>query len=117
MQLPQAALCTVQAETSRVRGKLPYKELKGEGEVRAQADEAWMYDRSRRNSVITDVFAGQFQTTVTCSACGVESHTFEDFLDISLPLPEASHATACCSIEVKYDRSHAPSNMQLYEFP
>lgn len=31
--------------------------------------------------------SGQLQSTVTCGGCGTLSHCFEDFLDLSLPIP------------------------------
>lgn len=77
----------MQKELDRVQGPLPYKELKGKGTVSAQAEEAWDYARSRSSSVINDLFAGQLQSTVTCPACGVESHSFEDFYHLSCLCP------------------------------
>ena len=32
--------------------------------------------------------AGQLQSTITCSACRAESHCFDLFLDLSVPLPQ-----------------------------
>ena len=48
--------------------------------------------------------AGQLQSTITCSACRAESHCFDLFLDLSVPLPQPrglrrSHGHAV-SIEV-----------------
>ena len=68
--------------------KPPYKELKGEGSVSQQADEAWEYAHSRSNSVIQDIFAGQLQSTLQCPDCQAESHSFDDFMDLSLALPQ-----------------------------
>ena len=82
-------------------GKPPYKELKGEGSVSAQAEEAWSYGQSRSRSVIQDIFAGQLQSTLQCPDCGTCSHTFDDFLDISLPLPCKSSHRAVCTIQVR----------------
>ena len=89
-----------------MKGKAPYKELKGEGTVSQQADEAWEYAHSRSNSVIQDIFAGQLQSTLECPACHAQSHTFDEFMDLSLPLPQkASHSLrggSTCTIQVKH---------------
>lgn len=94
----------MQTELNRVKGKPPYKELKGEGSVKTQADEAWDYAHSRSSSVIQDVFAGQLQSTLQCPACGALSHTFDEFMDLSLPLPQESGLSVrspTCTIQVK----------------
>ena len=74
-------------ETNLVKGKHPLKELKGEGLVRAHTEEAWSYAQSRRRSVVQDIFVGQLQSILQCPDCGTCSHTFDGFLDLSLPLP------------------------------
>ena len=94
----------MQTELNRVKGKPPYKELKGEGSVSAQANEAWDYAHSRSSSVIQDVFAGQLQSTLQCPACGTLSHTFDEFMDLSLPLPQKPSfgiRTPTCTIQVR----------------
>ncbi len=87
-----------------MRGKPAYKELKGEGTVSQQADEAWEYAHSRSNSVIQDIFAGQLQSTLECPACHALSHTFDEFMDLSLPLPQKSghslRGGKTCTIQV-----------------
>ena len=83
--------------------KPPYKELKGEGSVSQQADEAWEYAHSRSSSVIQDIFAGQLQSTLQCPDCHAESHTFDEFMDLSLPLPQQGglrRRTSSCTIQV-----------------
>ena len=96
----------VQTELNRVKGKAPYKELKGEGTVSQQADEAWEYAHSRSNSIIQDIFAGQLQSTLECPACHALSHTFDEFMDLSLPLPQKasrnSRGGSTCTIQVKH---------------
>ena len=103
-RLATDSLCAAQIELNRVKGKPPYRELKGEGSVGQQADEAWEYARSRSNSVIQDVFAGQLQSTLQCPDCGALSHTFDEFMDLSLPLPQNSglslRGSHSCTIQV-----------------
>lgn len=97
----------MQAELNRVKVSPPYKELKGKGSVEAQADEAWNYVRDRSSSAIQEIFTGQSQSTLQCPACGELSHTFEEFLDLSLPIPQTSSSGSACTIQVNYACSYA----------
>ena len=89
-----SGLCVLQEEADRVEGKKPYKELKGKGPVAQQADDAWAYARSRSNSAVQDVFAGQLQSTLQCPHCHACSYSFDEFLDLSLQLPPRPAAAA-----------------------
>lgn len=97
-----------------VTGAPPYKELKGEGSVGAQAEEAWQYARSRSTSIISDVFAGQFQSTLQCPVCGASSHTFDEFLDVSLELPEQLVKGSTITLQVKYTCGHTSTMMCVH---
>ena len=44
---------------------------------------------SKDNSFITDLFLGQFRSTLQCCICGHESITFEPFWLISVPIPSS----------------------------
>lgn len=48
-----------------------------------------LYKR-RDDSVITDLFLGQFRSTLKCTVCSNESVTFEPFWVISLPIPPSA---------------------------
>lgn len=84
-----------------MNGKLPYKELKGEGSAKAQADEAWEYVCSRSSSVIKDIFTGQSQSTLQCPHCAATSYKFEEFVHLSLPLPQKPNLKSVCTMQVK----------------
>ena len=53
-----------------------------------KATASWNICKSLNDSVISDIFAGQLQSTVKCHGCKHESVTFEIFMDLSLPLPK-----------------------------
>jgi len=55
-----------------------------------KAAEAWNCSLRSDSSIIVDIFAGQLQSTLTCTYCGNCSVTFEKFWDISLSIPEIS---------------------------
>mmetsp|Transcript_27882 Transcript_27882/g.60990 ORF Transcript_27882/g.60990 Transcript_27882/m.60990 type:complete len:487 (-) Transcript_27882:9-1469(-) len=51
------------------------------------ADQAWQYHKARNDSVIVDLFQGQYKSTLVCPACSCKSVTFDPFMYLSLPLP------------------------------
>lgn len=71
-----------------MRSKPLYKELNSHGTVAQQAAEAAQYARSWHDSLVDDLFGGQLQSTITCSACSHASHCFDPFLDLSVPIPK-----------------------------
>ena len=81
-----------------------FRELKGEGSVEAQADEAWAQELSRSSSLVEDVFGGQLQDTLLCPDCGYERQRFEKFQELSLQLPKKI-GQAACTLQVKHDCS------------
>lgn len=64
---------------------LPEIDLKDE-EVAAR--EAWNRHLYRNESVITDLFHGQYKSTVSCSKCDRVSVTFDPMMTMLLPIPE-----------------------------
>ena len=75
-------------DLNRIRKK-PYVELK-DSSGRADEDvatEAWDAHRRRNDSVIVDMFQGQFKSRLVCPTCSKVSVTFDPFMFLSLPLP------------------------------
>lgn len=71
------------------KGKKPYIDMdepEGLTEEEAAAD-AWNRHLYRNESIITDLFHGQFKSTVTCSKCPRVSVTFDPMMTMSLPIP------------------------------
>ena len=62
------------------------------GHVR-QAQQAWCAARARQSSLVSDLFEGQLQSSLTCGSCRATCHNFEAFQDLSLPLPEEDGLT------------------------
>ena len=52
-----------------------------------QAVEAWQQEQQVHCTPLDALLGGLLQSTVCCSVCGRSSHSFEYFLDLSLPLP------------------------------
>ncbi|KAI7902187.1 uncharacterized protein BX663DRAFT_455790 [Cokeromyces recurvatus] len=69
--------------------KKPYIELPDfDGMEDAEiAKQSWDYHRARNDSIIVDLFQGQFKSRLVCSECSNVSVTFDPFMYLSLPLP------------------------------
>jgi ubiquitin carboxyl-terminal hydrolase 4/11/15 len=71
------------------KGKKPYidmDEKEGLSEEEA-ANDAWNRHLYRNESIITDLFHGQFKSTVSCSKCPKISITFDPMMTMSIPIP------------------------------
>jgi len=49
--------------------------------------EAWNKHLLRNDSIIVDLFHGQYKSTLVCSICNRVSVTFDPFMTLSLPIP------------------------------
>ena len=71
------------------KGKKPYVETEEVGDLPEEeaAQEAWNKHLLRNESIIHDLFHGQFKSTVSCNKCDRISVTFDPMMTISLPIP------------------------------
>lgn len=69
--------------------KKPYIELPDFDGMKDEeiATRSWDYHRARNDSVIVDLFQGQFKSRLICNECKNVSVTFDPFMYLSLPLP------------------------------
>ncbi|MCQ2820418.1 MAG: hypothetical protein MJ252_24395 [archaeon] len=82
-------LDTMNEDLNKVTKK-PYEEIseRKEGESDIEASKRWWDLHLRRNdSIITDLFSGQFKSTIRCPECNWVSVTFDPFNSISVPVP------------------------------
>ena len=83
------ALDELSADLNRITTKSKYKELKFTNESqKEQSDEWWSYFKSIEDSYITDLFQGQLMNMTECHSWGHQSLAFDNFMDLSLPLPK-----------------------------
>lgn len=83
------ALDGLSADLNRITTKAKYKELNFKTETEEeQSDEWWKYFKSIEDSYITDLFQGQLMNKTECHSCGHKSLAFDNFMDLSLPLPK-----------------------------
>ena len=69
--------------------KKEYIEMKEKGENENDVDCAkrfWESNLKRNDSIITDLFYGQYKSTITCPQCGWVNITFDPFDTVTLPL-------------------------------
>ncbi|CAL1715008.1 unnamed protein product [Somion occarium] len=59
----------------------------GDKEMVALAKESWDGYMKRNDSVIVDLFQGQYKSTLVCPECQKVSITFDPFMYLTLPLP------------------------------
>ncbi|KAI9679602.1 MAG: CSN-associated deubiquitinating enzyme Ubp12 [Trizodia sp. TS-e1964] len=84
----------LQEDLNRIKQK-PYMEkpdstddmVNDPNALRALADKCWQIYKARNDSVITDLFAGSYQSTVVCPVCDKVSITFDPFNNLTLQLP------------------------------
>ena len=55
--------------------------------------EAWNKHIYRNESIIVDLFHGQFKSTLNCSICKRISITFDPFMMVSVPIPSTKYLT------------------------
>lgn len=71
------------------KGKKPFVEdTECDGKSQEEvAEEAWNKHLLRNESIITDLFHGQFKSTVCCQKCDRVSTTFDPMMTMLLPIP------------------------------
>ncbi|KAI9252990.1 hypothetical protein BDA99DRAFT_520573 [Phascolomyces articulosus] len=92
--------------------KKPYKELPDYDDMPDQeiAEHSWSYHRARNDSIIVDLFQGQFKSRLECNECHKVSVTFDPFMYLSLPVP-GQKETKTKVVYVPYDPSQRPQQI------
>ncbi|XP_046856973.1 ubiquitin carboxyl-terminal hydrolase 8-like isoform X2 [Xenia sp. Carnegie-2017] len=75
-------------DTNRVLKKAYIEEKSNDGLPDSMAARlAWENHKKRNQSLIVELFQGQFKSTLTCSVCNTQSVTFDAFMSLTLPIP------------------------------
>ncbi|KAI7877569.1 peptidase C19, ubiquitin carboxyl-terminal hydrolase 2 [Lichtheimia hyalospora FSU 10163] len=100
-------------DLNRILSK-PYRELPDFDNMSDEeiAHESWSYHKARNDSIIVDLFQGQFKSRLTCNTCGKVSTTFDPFMYLSLPLP-IQKKKFIKFIYVPYSPSMRPQQLSL----
>lgn len=77
-------------DLNRVKQKAPFEDAEclDDGKLEECAKESWKNYLTRNQSVIVDLLQGQSKSTLKCLKCGAQSHKFEPFMYLSLPIPD-----------------------------
>ncbi len=84
----------LQEDLNRIKDK-PYTQkpdstdemVENPAALRAFADRCWDLYKARNDSIITDLFAGMYKSTVVCPVCDKVSIIFDPFNNLTLQLP------------------------------
>ena len=81
-----------------------------------ESDKAWENYLQRNNSIITDLFGGQLQSSIECLTCHHRSLCFDPFLDLSVPI--VSSVSGAGSIKERLSRESSKCTLSacLEEF-
>ena len=85
-----ALLDNLHEDLNRITNK-KYMELQEQqkGESDEEASKRWWdYYQSRDNSIIIDLFQGQYKSTIKCCKCKKASISYDTFLNLGLPIPD-----------------------------
>ena len=94
-------------DLNRITDK-PYIELleKQDNEDDLKASKRWWdLHKKREDSIIVDLFNGQFKSETICQVCGKSSITYDPFMSLCLPLPSPKKHSIIkifCDMECKY---------------
>ena len=96
-------LDNIHEDLNRISNK-PYIEIKeqqiNESDLTA-SNRWWDYHKSRENSIITDLFHGQFKNIITCPDCGKKVINYDPFMFLGLSIPSINYII---KVKVLYKR-------------
>ena len=98
-------------DLNRIKEK-PYlnMEEKNTGESDQEASERWKKNHhSRENSIITDLFHGQYKSIISCPECDKISITYDSFMYLSLPIPSEQ-----IMVTYKYFNNNSKYDYKIY---
>jgi hypothetical protein len=96
--------------------KKPYVELSEANDVPDEiaSREAWLKHLIRNESVIVDLFHGQYKSTLVCSQCQKISITFDPFMTLSLPIPGKKEKYPFYFVPYKLDAEYTNFKGEVY---
>eukprot|EP00922_Rhytidocystis_sp_ex-Travisia-forbesii_P049489 GHVS01073651.1.p1 GENE.GHVS01073651.1~~GHVS01073651.1.p1 ORF type:complete len:995 (-),score=94.92 GHVS01073651.1:22-3006(-) len=78
-------------DLNRVKSRPTTKAVEGsdESQNRRIAEESWKRHKMRNDSVVVDMFQGQYRSRLECPDCSTVSLVFDPFMYLTVPVPEA----------------------------
>lgn len=89
-------LSALHDELNRIVVKPPYVEIVDQptDSDATKADRWWSNYTARNDSIVSECFAGQLQSSLVCLTCKKASEAFDPFMDLSLPIPKSKGSSA-----------------------
>jgi ubiquitin carboxyl-terminal hydrolase 4/11/15 len=84
----------------------------GTREMVAFAHRQWEIYKLRNDSVIVDLFQGQYRSTLVCPDCGKVSIKFDPFMYLTLPIPNRKSYTRKVTY-IPWSREKSPVEVQM----
>ena len=110
-------LDSLHEDLNRVKVK-PYSELKekSENETEEEASLRWWKNHiERENSIIVDLFHGQFKSVVKCPECDRISTIYDPFMNLGLPIPSAQSKMRIKYLEENKEKNEVKELMFFYK--
>ena len=104
-------------DLNRVKNK-PYNELKEkfDNETEEEASLRWWKNHiERENSIIVDLFHGQFKSVVKCPECDRVSTIYDPFMNLGLPIPSAQAKIRIKFIDENYNKNKNKELLFFYK--
>jgi len=102
----------IHEDLNRIRKKPFVENIEGGARPDSEvADESWANHKKRHDSIIVDLFQGQYKSTVVCPTCNKVSVTFDPFMYLTLPLPSKRTQTLTFTLfrrPTEYAKSSRP---------
>jgi ubiquitin C-terminal hydrolase len=111
----RALLDALGQDLSRLGKKASYREMTGSlsENVSSIANRWWDYSLSRDNSIVTDLFQGQFVSNIKCGLCNYISVTCDCFLSLNLPSTEKTSFSY--ELEESLDQYFSDHSIETYK--
>ena len=110
-------LDSLHEDLNRVKVK-PYSELKekSENETEEEASLRWWKNHiERENSIIVDLFHGQFKSVVKCPECDRVSTIYDPFMNLGLPIPSAQSKMRIKFLEENKEKNEVKELLFFYK--
>lgn len=100
---------------SRPARRIQLEDRPGE-QLQRGSDRFWKASLADEQSVVTDLFAGQHATIITCKTCKNVRHRFDNFLDLPVEFSQ-QEARGAETLEKMIVKSYSGAGVSLSVFP
>ena len=110
-------LDSLHEDLNRVKIK-PYSELKEKSEKETEEEASlrwWKNHIERENSIIVDLFHGQFKSVVKCPECDRISTIYDPFMNLGLPIPSAQSKMRIKFLDENKEKNEVKELMFFYK--